>query len=81
MQFDDGKTQWLLTPVKAVAKESGATLKAWARRWLLIPLIVVLAYWIGTHNADGTTTGPATTPRTAYTQPADVQTPAGGEQR
>lgn len=81
MKFDDGKTQWLLTPVQAKAKESGATLKAWARRWLLIPLIVVLAYWVGTHNADGTT-GPATTPRTAYTQPADLQAPAaGGEQR
>ncbi|NUK94007.1 hypothetical protein HRW16_19650 [Streptomyces lunaelactis] len=81
MKFDNA-TQWLLTPVQAKAKESGATLKAWARRWLLIPLIVVLAYWIGTHNADGTTTGPATTPRTTYTQPADLQTPpAGGEQR
>lgn len=78
----DNTTQWLLTPVQAKAKASVPPLKAWARRWLLIPLIVVLAYWIGTHNADGNTTGPATTPRTAYTQPADLQAPAaGGEQR
>ncbi|MDX3516120.1 hypothetical protein PV755_45745 [Streptomyces caniscabiei] len=73
MQFDDGKTQWLLTPVKAKAKKGGGTLKSWARRRLLVPAIVLAAYWIGTNSADGTA-APQHTPRPAYTQPANSPT-------
>lgn len=79
MKLDDGKTQWLLTPVKA------ATASRWPifKRRILIVLAVLLAYWIGTNSADGTA-NPATTPRPAYThtQPSTVQpVPAGGEER
>lgn len=67
MKFDDGKTQWLLTPVKAATASRWPVLK---RRGMVV-LAVLAAYWIGTNSADGTAS-PATTPRPAYTQPATV---------
>ncbi len=71
MPLSDKPTQWTVTLSPAPTMAGPPLWRTTARRWLLTGLALLAAYWIGTANADGNT-GPATSPRPAYTQPATV---------
>ncbi|MFZ3475439.1 hypothetical protein ACODT4_41340 [Streptomyces sp. 2.9] len=70
MPLDD-KTQWTVTLTPA-EPAGPAPWKATVRRWLMTAVALLLAYWIGTANTDGTAAQP---PAPASTQPSLVTSP------
>ncbi|MFE9241772.1 hypothetical protein [Streptomyces sp. NPDC007007] len=68
MSLPTDPTQWTVTLAPA-APVAAPTLRARARRWGLTALALLVAYGIGTANADGTGHRP---PAPVHTQPATV---------